>query len=200
MARYTGPKNKLSRREGIDLFGKGLKLRRVNVPPGEQGTRGRGKKLSEYGRQLREKQKVRRTYGVLERQFQKYVDIANKTAGATGPVLMKILENRLDNVVYRAGLAKSRPMARQLVVHGHIMVDGKRVDRPSYQISQGEVLTLSDQAMKMPDVIKLLEAEDTMLPKWLQRKAAAVHIVRIPEMDDIPEPVDTNMIVEYYSR
>lgn len=200
MARYTGPKNKLSRREGIDLFGKGLKLRRLNVPPGERGTRGRGRKQSEFGKQLREKQKVRRMYGVLEKQFQKYVDIANKTMSATGDALLGLLEVRLDNALYRGGMAKSRPMARQLVVHGHVFVDGKKVDRPSFQLKAGQVITLSDLALKMPDVIKLNEDEEAIIPTWLQKQGGALQVVRIPERDDIPEPIDTNMIVEYYSR
>src|SRR3972149_2260831 len=131
MARYTGPKDRLSRREGFDLYGAGAKLTRLTVPPGMHGPRGMGK-TSRYGRQLREKQKVKRLYGVLEKQFRKYVDHALKSKGNTGEVLLSLLEKRLDNVVYRLGITPTRSAARQLVSHRHVFVNGKKVNIPSY--------------------------------------------------------------------
>jgi small subunit ribosomal protein S4 len=133
MARYTGPKDRLSRREGTDLFGKGIKLTRITVPPGQHGPKGL-RRVSQYGRQLREKQKVKRFYGIFENQFRRYVNEALKSRGNTGEALLVNLEKRLDNVVYRLGFASSRPGARQLVSHKHVLVNGNRVNIPSYQV------------------------------------------------------------------
>src|SRR5258708_4866363 len=127
MARYTGPKDRLSRREGFDLFGAGVKLTRLNITPGMHGPKGQMRARSQYGRQLREKQKMKRMYGVMEKQFENYMNQAFKSKGNTGEALFWLLERRLDNVVYRLGFAKSRPQARQLVTHRHILVNGKRV-------------------------------------------------------------------------
>src|SRR3989344_4862054 len=137
MARYTGPKDRLSRREGFDLFGKGARLTRLTVPPGIHGPKGT-RNFSQYGRQLREKQKVKRLYGLLEKQFRRYVEKALKAKGNTGEVLLSNLERRLDNVIYRLGFAPTRPSARQLVSHGHVLIDGKKVNIPSYQLKVGE--------------------------------------------------------------
>lgn len=199
MARYTGPKDRLSRREGFDLFGKGAKLTRLNVPPGLHGPKG-VKRLSQYGKQLREKQKVRRMYGLLERQFKRYVERALKTKGNTGETLLVSLERRLDNMVFRLGFAPTRASARQLVSHRHIFVNGKRVNIPSYQIKPGDTVTLSSKAMKIPVIKKLLEEKDAKYPGWLKRKAAAGQVGRIPKRDDIIEPISEQDIVEYYSR
>jgi len=201
MARYTGPKDRLSRRENYDLFGKGAKLTRINIPPGVHGPKGtyRGRP-SEYLKQLREKQKVKRLYGVLEKQFRGYIDKAEKTKGNTAEKLFQLLETRLDNVVFRLGFANSRPMARQLVTHRHVFVDGKRVNIPSYQVRKGQTVSLSDKALQMPDVKELLKAKEANLPKWLQKKAAAGKILRLPVRDDIPEPVDDQAVIEFYSR
>lgn len=199
MARYTGPKDRLSRREGFDLFGKGAKLTRLNVPPGVHGPKG-AKMLSQYGKQLREKQKVRRIYGVLERQFRKYVEKALATRGNTGEKLLSLLELRLDNVVYRLGFAPTRPAARQIVSHGHILLNGKRMNIPSYQVKSGESVSLDAKAMEIPSVKKLLGDEKYKTPEWLKRKAAVGLVEREPKMEDIAEPISVQDIVEYYSR
>ncbi len=199
MAHYTGPKDKLSRREGVDLFGKGSKLTRLMVPPGIHGPRGT-RRLSQYGRQLREKQKVKRMYGVMERQFKRYIEIALKSRGSTGEVLLSLLERRLDNVVYRLSFAQTRPGARQLVSHRHVLVNGKRVNIPSYQVKTGEVVTLSSVAMEIPHIKKLLQEEDVKSPAWLTRKGAAGKVVTLPKRDDVPEFISEQDIVEFYSR
>ena len=199
MARYTGPKDRLSRREGFDLFGKGSKLTRLGVPPGMHGPRG-GRKPSQYGRQLREKQKVKRLYGLMEKQFRTYVENALKTRGNTGEMLLSQLERRLDNVIFRLGFAQTRPGARQLVSHRHVLVNGKRLNIPSYQVKIGDTVTLSGIAVKIPHIKKLLDQENTKLPSWLERKAAAGRIVRFPLKEDIIEPISEQDIVEFYSR
>jgi len=200
MARYTGPKDRLSRREGLDLFGKGAKLTRLTVPPGVHGPKGFRRKPSQYGRQLREKQKAKRLYGVLEKQFRGYVSKALKSKKNTSEVLLSSLERRLDNVVFRLGFASTRPAARQLVSHRQIFVDGKKVNIPSYQLKVGETITLTSKAMEIPVIKKLLEVKNPKVPKWLQRKAAVGKIKRLPVIDDVSEPISTQDIVEFYSR
>lgn len=199
MAKYTGPKDRLSRREGFDLYGAGGKLTRLAVPPGMHGPKG-FRNVSQYGRQLREKQKVRRLYGVLERQFRKYMKEALKSKGNTGKALLSLLETRLDNVIYRLGFAPSRPAARQFVSHGHVFVNGKRVNIPSYKVRAGETIGLSGKLMEVPTVKKLLQEKDHQIPAWLARKAAIGKVVREPEREDIPEPISEADIVEFYSR
>jgi small subunit ribosomal protein S4 len=199
MARYTGPKDRLSRREGFDLFGAGAKLTRLGVPPGVHGPKGT-KGSSQYGRQLREKQKVKRMYGILEKQFSKYVKQAFRIKGNTGEKLLTILEKRLDNVVFRLGFAMSRPAARQFVSHRHILVNGKRLNIPSYEVKIGDTITLSTKAMNMPDVRKLLEIKEHKLPGWLKKKAAVGEVVREVTIEDIIEPISIQDIVEFYSR
>jgi len=199
MARYTGPKDRLSRREGFDLFGTGLKLTRLMVPPGVHGPKGtRGS--SQYGKQLREKQKVKRLYGLLEKQFRKYVEMALKTKGNTGEKLIGILEKRLDNVIFRLGFAPSRPAARQIVSHGHVMVDGKKVNIPSYELKVGQTVTLDTKGMNIPTVAKLLKSEEIKLPSWLEKKAVVGKVAREPKREDIFEPISEQDIVEFYSR
>jgi len=183
MGRYTGPKDRLSRREGFDLFGKGAKLTRLTVPPGIHGHKS-FRKVSQYGRQLREKQKVKRMYGLFEKQFKRYVDKASKTRGNTGEM----------------GFAPTRASARQLVSHGHVLIDGKRVNIPSYQVKSGDTMTLSKKAMEIPAIKKLLLDKEYKTPGWIERKAAAGHVVRVPKRDDIPEQVVESDIVEFYSR
>lgn len=200
MAKYNGPKDRLSRREGFDLFGAGGKLTRLNVPPGVHGPKG-SRSGSQYGRQLREKQKVRRLYGLLEKQFRRYVEEASKSRGNTGVLLLSLLERRLDNVLYRLGFAPSRPAARQFVGHRHVMVDGKRVNIPSYQVKTGQTISLSAKAMKIPVIKKLIEdKDDAKLPSWLKRKAAVGKVESLPKREDITEPVSEQDIVEFYSR
>ncbi len=199
MARYTGPKDRLSRREGFDLFGKGAKLTRLTVPPGVHGPKGlRGP--SQYGKQLREKQKVKRLYGVLEKQFRKYITEALKTKGNTGEMLLSILERRLDNVIFRLGFAPTRPAARQLVSHRQVLVNGKRVNIPSYQVAPGETVSLSAKAINNPVVKKMLEDEKYQAPEWLKRKAAVGLIDRKPKVEDLTEPISVQDIIEFYSR
>ncbi len=199
MARYTGPKDRLSRREGFDLFGKGAKLTRLNVPPGIHGPKG-VRRPSQYGRQLREKQKVKRMYGVLEKQFKRYVDQALKSRGNTGEKLLSFLEKRLDNVVFRLGFAPTRPAARQLVSHRHVLVNGKRVNIPSYQIRPGETITLTEAAVQIPAIKRLVEEKDYKVPDWLKRKAIIGKVEREPKREDITEPISEQDIVEFYSR
>ena len=200
MARYTGPKNKLSRREGVDLFNKGVKLRRLTIAPGVHGPKMRQKKLSDYAAQLREKQKVRRIYGVLERQFRNYVKQAERSQLSTGESIMQILEGRLDNVLYRAGVCKTRNMARQIVVHGHVKVDGVKVDRPSFQILPSQTITLSEKILANPDIITQMQSEDNEIPEYIDRKSGVIQLNRKPNLDEIVEGVNLPLIVEYYSR
>lgn len=202
MANYNGPKNRKSRRAGIDL---GFKVnvakvaRRVNIPPGQHGRKG-ARKLSDYGIQLREKQKVKWLYGIMEKQFHRYFEQATKTPGATGSELLRLLEQRLDNVVYRLGLAPTRAAARQMVVHGHVQVNQKKVDRPSYQVSPGETIQLSDKALKIPVIAGLLSEKGKNIPSWLERQAAVGRVKATPNRDHIDVDINEQLIVEYYSR
>ncbi len=198
MARYRGPKDRLSRREGFDLFGAGTKLTRLSVPPGMHGPKG-ARKLSGYGKQLREKQKVKRIYGVLEHQFKKYVARASKSRENTGDLLLSLLERRLDNVVYRLGFASSRPFARQIVNHGHVFVNNVKVTIPSYEVKEGDVVTLTPSIQKNPDVNRLV-LEEKVLPVWVERKGGIGKVSRLPERADILEPIEESIIIEFYSR
>jgi small subunit ribosomal protein S4 len=202
MARNTGPKSKLSRRAGQDL---GLKsnpakaAKRLNIPPGQHGRKG-GKKLSGYGIQLREKQKCKWIYGIQEKQFRRYVELATKNPSATGEELLRILECRLDNAVYRLGMAPTRAAARQLVVHGNVKVDDRKVDRPSYQVAVGNLISLTPTAQKIPYIASLLEEKAKFMPKWLSRQASVGKVNAMPDRSDIEGDINENMIVEYYSR
>lgn len=200
MARYTGPKRRLSRREGIALFAKDAKAleRKGAIPPGQHGV-GRRRRISEYGVQLREKQKAKRIFGLLEKQFKRYVEEASKVKGATGLALLKSLETRLDNVVYRLGFAKSRNAARQLVSHGHIQVDGQKVSIPSFQVKQQQTIAICDKLRDNTHVQKSLE-EAIALPEWLDRKATVGKVLRIPAREEMEQSIDEQLIVEYYSR
>ncbi|MBI2330063.1 30S ribosomal protein S4 [Candidatus Daviesbacteria bacterium] len=200
MARYTGPKRRLSRREGVALSAKDLKAieRKGAVPPGQHGL-GRRRRLSEYGLQLREKQKTKRIFGLLEKQFKRYYDMASKVKGATGIALLQILETRLDNVVYRLGFAKSRNFARQLVGHGHILVDDKKVTIPSFNVNMNQTIAISPQMRDNTQVKKSLE-EATTLPGWLERKATVGKVLRIPDREEMEQSVNEQLIVEFYSR
>jgi small subunit ribosomal protein S4 len=199
MAKYNGPKDRLSRREGFDLFGKGGKLTRLNVPPGVHGPKG-SRTGSQYSRQLREKQKVRRLYGLMEKQFRRYVYEALKSRGNTGELLLSLLERRLDNTLYRLGFAPSRPAARQFVGHRHVLVNGKKVNIPSYQVKIGDTVSLSAKALGIPTIKKLLENDEYKLPSWLERKAVMGKVGGLPKREDIVEPVSEQDIVEFYSR
>jgi small subunit ribosomal protein S4 len=201
MARYAGPKNKLARKIGEDL---GLKTnalkvaRRLTILPGQHGAKGR-RKLSNFGLQLKEKQKVKYIYGVLEKQLSKLYTKASKNPTATGAALLSLLERRLDNVVYRMGWAPTRASARQLVTHSHVTVNGKKLNVPSYQVKVGDVINLQSHTMKMPVVAELLK-EPKAAPEWLQVKGGAGTVARLPQRSDIQENVEEQLIVEYYSR
>ena len=199
MARYTGPKDRLSRREGFDLFGAGAKLTRLTLPPGMHGPKG-SRMPSQYGRQLREKQKVKRLYGVLEKQFRNYIAEALKTKGNTAEMLLSLLERRLDNVVFRLGFAPTRASARQLVSHRHVLVNGKRVNFPSYQVRPGETISLTAKGMEVPAIKQKLTEEKYKAPEWLKRKAAVGLIEREPRVEDLTEPISVQDIIEFYSR
>ena len=200
MARYTGPKHRLCRAEGMAICGSpNCPVIKKNAgPPGQHGAKGR-RKLSEHGIQLREKQKVKRMYGVLERQFQKYYNKAASKKGSTGEALLQLLESRLDNVIYRMGLANSRPQARQLVNHGHVFVNDKRVTIPSFNVKIGDIVSLSPKTANL-DFIKKLASLEPKTPSWLTRKATVGKINTLPQREEIEADINEKLIVEYYSR
>lgn len=208
MARYTGAVCRLCRREGQKLFLKGQRcysdkcsINKRAYAPGQHG-QGR-KKLSEYGLQLREKQKAKRFYGVLESQFAHYFELASKKKGITGDNLLQILESRLDNVIYRLGFGLSRAEARQLVLHGHFLVNGKKVDIPSYLVKEGDVITLKDKSRGLPKIKAVLEAtEGKNIPKWLELDAdrTQAKVVTLAQRDDIDLDIEEHLIVELYSK
>lgn len=207
MARYIGPKNKLARREGTDLSLKttGSRaqtqlLKRIKILPGQNIQKKSRKKFSDYGLQLREKQKVKRIYGILERQFRKYFQIATRETRNTGEALITLLERRLDNVLYRLNLASTRAFARQLVSHGHVEVDSKKTDIPSFQVSEGMVINLKPKIMETPALKKILEEKELRIPAWLQRRGPVGKIVRLPKREDIVEEINEQLIIEFYSR
>ena len=199
MARYTGPKHKLARREGVNILDKtsaSLK-RRLNIPPGVHG-RKRTRRLSEFGTQLREKQKLKATYGILEKQLTRLVRSVEKQKGETGELLIALLETRLDNIVYRLGFAKTRFQARQLVSHGHVLVNGKKITIPSYHVKAGDVIGLSEK-MLANTALTPLEIPEALLP-FLAREKVAGKLLRAPKREDVQLLFDTQLIIEYYSR
>lgn len=208
MARYTGPKFKLDRREGVNLLLKGKRSisgkhpidKKGAVPPGQHGQRSLRAKVSDFGLQLREKQKVKRVYGVLERQFRRYYQEASKEKGNTGLALLKLLETRLDNAVYQLGLAPSRAAARQLVTHGHIRINDKKVDIPSYTIKVDDVISLTEKTQKLPMVSEALGLRGDLVPSWLERKGLVGKVKEMPQAEDLEAIANAQLIVEYYSR
>ncbi|EGY34659.1 30S ribosomal protein S4 [Aggregatibacter actinomycetemcomitans] len=206
MARYLGPKLKLSRREGTDLFLKsGVRAIdskcKIDTAPGQHGAR--RPRLSDYGSQLREKQKVRRMYGILERQFRNYYKEANRLKGNTGENLLVLLEGRLDNVVYRMGFAATRAEARQLVSHKAIVVNGRVVNIPSFQVSVDDVVAVREKSKKQARIKASLElAEQKEKPTWLEVDAAKMEGVfkRVPERSDLSADINEHLIVELYSK
>lgn len=202
MARYTGPKHKIARREGVNILEKasGSLDRRLNVMPGSQARRGGRRKPSEYGLQLREKQKLKRSYGLLEKQFRNYVETAQKSKENTDEMLIQLLEGRLDNLVYRLGFANSRNMARQFVSHGHVLVDGQKVNVPSYNVKIGQKISLSKKLLKN-EVLKLHidETASTLLP-YVERKDVVGKLSKKPTRDEVPNPADYQLVIEFYSR
>lgn len=200
MARYTGPKRRLSRREGVALFAKDARFleRKGAVVPGQHTGRSR-RKPSEFGIQLREKQKAKRMYGLLEKQFAIYYQRASKVKGNTGETLLRLLEMRLDNVVYRLGFAPSRNLARQMVSHGHILVDNKKVHTPSFSVKPSSTIAIFGKMLDNIQVQKSLAAT-TSLPAWLERQAAVGKVLRLPRRDESEQGISEQLIVEYYSR
>lgn len=207
MARYVEAKCRLCRREGIKLFLKGDRCyspkcpieRKGAVPPGQHGQK-RARRMSDYGLQLREKQKTKRIYGVLEQQFRRYFKKAFRIKGSTGQRLLQLLELRLDNVVYRLGLVPSRSVARQLVTHGQVLVDNQKVNIPSYQVKVEQMISLSPRALKLEIVKKSLAEKEKKVPEWLKLKAVIGKVARLPEREKIDTDINENLIVEYYSR
>lgn len=209
MARYTGPVCRLCRREGIKLFLKGDRcytgkcaIARRPTPPGQHGA-GRRKQVSEYGLHLREKQKARRVYGVLESQFRRYFEVAKRAKGVTGVSLLQILESRLDNIVFRLGFAGSRPEARQLVRHGHFNVNGHRVNIPSYLVKVGDVVEVRAESKDSPKFKAIAETLGTRaVPGWMELHPMDMrgYVKAIPAREEIDLPVAEHLIVELYSR
>jgi len=204
MSRYTDAKCRLCRREGAKLFLKGERClsprcpieKKGAVPPGQHGQKGR-KGPSSFGLQLREKQKAKRTYGVLERQFRRYV---SESAKKTGQTLLSILERRLDNVIYRLGFASSRSVAHQIVSHGHSLINNKKINVPSYLVKTGQLISLDKKTQGMGIVKKNLEEKKYQPPAWLARQGAIGKVLRLPERNDIQTDINEQLIAEYYSR
>jgi len=205
--RYTGPKNRIARREGMDL---GLKtvgsksqtrlLNKLNVPPGQHGAKKR-RKISERGIQLREKQKLRYMFGLSEKQLKNYFKKASVKKGNTAMYLSQFLEKRLDNIVYRLGLAPTRAAARQLVTHGHVGVNDKRTSIPSYQVKVGDKISfLNNKTLKIPYIEKILSNKDMIIPTWLEKKAVVGRLVSEPTSEEISKQVNLRLIIEFYSR
>jgi small subunit ribosomal protein S4 len=209
MARYSGAVCRLCRREGMKLFLKGERcytekcaIEKRNFPPGQHG-KSRRAKLAGYGIQLREKQKVKRIYGVLENQFRRYFESAERQRGITGETLLQLRERRLDNVVYRLGLATSRAQARQLVRHGHFLVNGKKVDIPSYSVRPGDVVSIRPTSQKNPTIAHAIEeVKGRGIPGWLTFDAGdgTGKVVSVPTREQINLPVQEQLIVELYSK
>ena len=211
MARYAGPVCRLCRREGMKLFLKGERcyaekcaIEKRNVPPGsQQGRRRRPSKVMGYGLQLREKQKVKRTYGVLESQFRRYFAEAERQRGITGETLLQLLERRLDNVIYRLGLATSRPQARQFVRHGHFRVNGKRADVPSYSLKARDAVSVQERSKQKASILYAMEeVKGRGIPEWLEFDASAMtgRVASLPTRAQINLPVQEQLIVELYSK
>ena len=202
MARYTGPKTRIARKFGEAIFGADKVLSKKNYPPGQHGN-SRKRKTSEYGIQLREKQKAKYTYGVLEKQFRAYYDKAKTMPGVTGENLLGLLERRIDNVVFRLGLASTRRQARQLVSHGHITVNGKRLDIPSALIKVGDVIGVKEKSRGTALFKEIAESKNALnVPAWLTADIQNLSgsVTRFPNRDEIDIPVDEQAIVELYSR
>ena len=209
MARYTGPVCRLCRREGVKLFLKGERcmtnkcaVERRNYPPGQHGP-GRQRKLSQYGVQLREKQKLRRIYGINERQFRTYFETADRQPGISGENFLRLLERRLDNIVFRLGYASSRSQARQLVAHGNIFVNGKKIDVPSFLVKPGMVVSVTERHIQNPQVVDAVNrARLRSIPMWLELDGEKPEgkLVAIPSRSEIDTQVNEQLIVEFYSK
>lgn len=202
MARYSGPRVRISRRYGTPIFGASKYLERKNYPPGVHGPKSR-RKQTDYAHALGEKQKLRYTYGLLERQFRRVFETARKRRGATPEQLMQLLETRLDNVVFRLGFATTRPFARQLINHGHVKVNGRRVSIPSFNVKAGDTVESAGTAKAKQLFQKNIEATQIVtVPDWLltNREGMRGQVVRVPTMEDIQPNVNVRQVVEFYSR
>ena len=203
MARYTGPKSRISRRYGIALFGPSKALERKNYPPGMHGPKGSRRKQSDYATALAEKQKLRHQYGLMERQFRRYFETALRKRGVTGETLLQMLETRLDNVVYRLGFANSRNAARQLVSHGHVTVNKRKVNVASYNLKAGDTITIKEKPGSRRLVTRNLELTQIQpIPDWLvvDKDQFQGKMVRIPSREEIAPVVNEQLVVELYSR
>jgi small subunit ribosomal protein S4 len=200
MARYTGPAYKKSRRYGFSTLENGKDLAKRPYAPGQHGTGRRGK-VSEYGIQLNEKQKVRFMYGLNEKQFRRLFEKASKLKGVHGENFLKLLEARLDNVVYRLGMAPTRRAARQIVNHGHILVNGSKVDIPSYEVKPGDIITVKERSLEHPVIKNAIEANTTVAPfVEFDAKKMTGKFVRYPERSELSADINESLIVEYYNR
>jgi small subunit ribosomal protein S4 len=202
MARYTGPRSKIARKFGEPIFGPDKYLDRKNFPPGQHGLSKKRKKTSEYGVQLREKQKVKYTYGLLERQFRNFFEKAASASGVTGLVLLQMLESRLDNVVYRLGIAPTRPAARQLVSHRHITVNGNVVNIPSSLLRPGDIIGVREKSKSLEAIVECIGTNRRSKLSWLEwdETQMAGKYMSVPERSDIPEDIKEQLIVELYSK
>ena len=200
MARYTGPKHRLARKEGVNLLDKSSQtlMRRLATPPGVHGKK-RKKRLSEYGLQLREKQKAKTTYGLMEKQFKNLVQKVQLKKGDTKELIVSSLETRLDNLVYRLGFAKTRFMARQIVSHGHVLVNGKKLNIPSYSVKVDDVISLTPTMQNNKVVLETNKEKEDVLA-FLNKKGLSGKLVRMPKSEDLQVPFDLQLIIEYYSR
>ena len=201
MARYTGPKTRIARKFGEAIFGPDKVLSKKNYPPGQHGANKR-RKTSEYGIQLREKQKAKYTYGVLEKQFRNLFEKASRIKGIKGEVLLQLLEARLDNVVYRLGMAPTRAAARQLVSHKHIIVDGKVVNIPSFSVKPGQIVGVREKAKSLEVIADALSGFNHSKYPWIEWDEASKSgkFLHLPERADIPENIKEQLIVELYSK
>lgn len=202
MARYTGPKSRIARKFGEPIYGPDKHLERKNFPPGQHGVNKKRKKTSEYGIQLREKQKVKYTYGILERQFRNTFEKASRSKGITGEVLLQMLEARLDNTVYRFGIAPTRAAARQLVSHRHITVNGEVINIPSYQLKPGDIIGVREKSKSLEIIVDSLSGRNYSKLSWLEwdDTQMAGKFMSMPERSDIPENIREQLIVELYSK
>ena len=201
MARYTGPKTKIARKFGEPIFGDDKVLAKKNYPPGQHGVNKR-RKLSEYGTQLREKQKAKYTYGVLEKKFRNLFDKATRTKGVKGEVLLQLLESRLDNIVYRLGIAPTRAAARQLVLHRHITVDGEVVNIASYSVKPGQVVAVREKSKSLEVIADALAGFNHSKYPWIEwdENVKGGKMLHLPQREDIPENIKEQLIVELYSK
>ena len=201
MARYTGPKTKIARKFGEPIFGEDKVLQRRNFPPGQHGQNKR-RKTSEYGTQLREKQKAKYTYGVLEKQFRNLFNKASRLKGITGVILLQLLESRLDNIVYRLGIGRTRAAARQLVLHRHITVNGKVVNIPSFQVKPGDIIAVREKSKSLEVIADNLAGFNHSKYPWIEwdETIKGGKFLHVPEREDIPENIKEQLIVELYSK